>query len=239
MVDLVLEEARSLGRRVSGRDRAKLDEYLEAVHALEGRIASFGRARRADEEALARGAAELDLDPASFPDRVRLLLDLIVLAFRADVTRIATFMFGNAVSGRNFSFLDGVEGGFHPLSHHEKKPEKTRQYALINRWHVEQFARMIGQLREIRDERGEDLLSSSALMFCSGLSDGNAHNPRNLPIAVAGELGGRLNSGRHLVAGRKDDRRLCSLHLGLLRGLGLDVERFGDSDRVLPGLLRS
>jgi uncharacterized protein DUF1552 len=235
VVDLVLDEARSLRRRVSGRDRAKLDEYLEAVHALEARIENFGHGRRGDRDALARGASELDLDPRAFPERAQLLIDLIVLAFRADVSRIATFMFGNAVSGRNFSFLDGVSGGFHPLSHHEKKPEKMRQYALINRWHVEQFAHLVSELRATRDEEGRDLLSSSAVMFCSGLSDGNSHNPRNLPIAIAGELGGALRTGRHLVSRR--DRRLCSLHLGLLQGMGLKIQNFGDSNAVLPGLM--
>lgn len=237
VVDLVLEEATRLGRRVSGRDRGKLDEYLESVHALEGRIRSFGGARDAEARALARGAQPDDLDPKAFPDRARLMLDLIVLAFRADVSRVATFMFGNAVSGRNFSFLDGVKGGFHPLSHHEKKPEKMKQYALINRWHVEQFARMVAALRETRESDGSDLLRHSAIMFCSGLSDGNGHNPRNLPIAVAGELGGRLQTGRHLRF--KKDRRLCGLHLALLQGLGVPAENFGDSDRVLPGLLSS
>ena len=161
------------------------------------------------------------------------MLELIVLAFRSDSTRICTFMFGNAVSGRNFSFLDGVNGGFHPFSHHQGNAEKQRQYALINRWHVEQYAWLLKELRSI-DEDGQSVLDRSMVFFASGLGDGNRHDPRSLPVLLAGRAGGRLAPGRHLEF--RKDRRLCSLHLSMLAGLGVDVTRFGDSDKLLPEL---
>ncbi|MEZ6197596.1 MAG: DUF1552 domain-containing protein [Planctomycetota bacterium] len=245
VVDLVLEEARALSRALSGRDRAKVDEYLDSVHALEGRIDDFARRRAGDEaeerrrlglaaDAVLPEARRDELDARDFPTRTRLMLDLVVAAFRADLTRVASFMFGNAVSGLNFSFLEGVAGGFHELSHHENRPEKTAQYALINRWHVEQLARMIQAMKEI-PEGDSTLFENSAILFASGLGDGNAHDPKSLPVLVAGGLGGRLASGRHLVFGR--DRKLCGLHLALLEALGVPTAQLGDADRPADGIL--
>ncbi|QDV08437.1 hypothetical protein Poly30_39800 [Planctomycetes bacterium Poly30] len=228
VLDLVHREARDLGRRLGGADREKLGEYLHAVDALEKRIAAM--------EARDAAASPLGLDPASaeaaesYPERVDLMLDLMVQAFRTDSTRVATFMFGNAVSGQNFSFLGGVEGGHHPLSHHEKKPEMMAQYALINRWHVEQFARFVQRLEAIPEGDGT-LAQNCAVLFGSGLADGNAHDPKDLPTLLGGGL---FRGGVHVR--QKELTPLCNLFTSIQSAFGAGEEPFGDATGPLRGL---
>jgi len=233
VLDVVLEDARRLAGTLGGADKSKFAEFLEALHSVEKRVQGFAHERVEEARDLAAGRRPSDLDPGSYAQRVRLMLELIVLAFRSDTTRLSTFMFGNSVSSRNFSFVDGVRGGFHPFSHHQNNPEKERQYALINRWHVEQYAWLLQELAKI-DEDGKSLLDQSMIFFASGIGDGNSHDPRNLPVLLAGRGGGALSPGRHLVF--KKDRRLCNLHLTMLRALGVPADRFGDGDRPITEL---
>ena len=156
-----------------------------------------------------------------------------MLAFQTDSTRVASFMFANDVSGRNFSFLDGVQGGHHELSHHENNEKKIDQYQRINHWHVEQFARMLKKMQSIQEGEGT-LLDNSMLMFGSSFSDGNRHDPDNLPILLAGRGGGSLSPGRHLAA--EGQVPLCNLYLAMLRRNGIELESFGDSNAELDGL---
>ena len=162
------------------------------------------------------------------------MLDLIVLAFRTDQTRIATFMFANDVSNRNFSaHIDGLSGGDHQLSHHENKPEKQQQYSMINRWHVAQFTRVLQKMRAIRESSGT-LLDNSLILFGSGMSDGNRHDPANLPILLGGSGGGTLDPGRNIAY--PQGTPLCNLHLSLLDRMGVSIPRFGDSTGLLPAI---
>ena len=165
-----------------------------------------------------------------------MMLDMIVLAFRSDTTRVSTFMFGNAVSGQNFSFLEGVTGSHHDTSHHQNDAEKLRQYQLINRWHVEQYAYLLNQLSAAREGDGS-VLDNSVILFGSGLRDGNSHSPRNLPILVGGRAGGRLATGQHRIYSR--DTPLANLYLSLLDALDIPAERFADSTERLAGVLVS
>ena len=159
---------------------------------------------------------------------------MIALAFQSDTTRIGTFMFGNAVSGRNFSFLDGVKGGHHNISHHQKDPDKLRMYQLINRWHIEQYAYLLRKLRSMREGEGT-VLDNSMILFGAGLRDGNAHSPHNLPLVLGGRGGGRIATGQHLVYER--DTALANLYVSMLDAFGTPVERFADSTGPLPGVL--
>lgn len=250
VLDLVAADAKSLQNKVGIADRAKLDEYFESVRAVERRI-DFDAKRRGEEvqtDPLAR--TEIDKldhritdyynDPARVSERrvdhteqVRLMLDIMVLGFWTDSTRVSTFMFGNAVSGKNFSFLDGVSGGFHQISHHENKEDKLEEYKRINRWHLQQYAYLCERLKSIQEGAG-NLLDNSMILLGSGLRDGNRHSPHNLPIVLAGRAGGTLETGRHLVF--EKDTPLCNLYLGMLRRAGAPVERFADSTGELPGL---
>ena len=250
VIDLVLEDARRMQRRVGKADQAKLDEYLEAVRAVEKRIefAARRQAGQVNTDPLARQEIEklggriqsYYTDPARASERggdhteqVRLMLDLIALAFWSDSTRISTFMFGNAVSGRNFSFLEGVSGGHHQLSHHENDPAKLEQYKRINIWHLRQFAYLLERMRAIKEGEGT-LLDNSMVLFGAGLRDGNAHDPHNLPLVLAGKAGGTLATGRHLVY--QKNTPLTNLYRGVLARMGTPVAQLADSTGELPGL---
>ncbi|HEX5270503.1 MAG TPA: DUF1552 domain-containing protein [Gemmataceae bacterium] len=259
LLDAALDDARDLRRRLGRGDQHKLDEYLDAVRSVEKRL-DYARPKDANswrpptspdrlvpppamprpamlftskdnggDEATVPGAP-----PIKPPELVRLMLDMIVLAFWTDTTRNVTFMFANDVSPRNFSFLEGVTENHHSSSHHAKKPERINSYKLITRWHVEQFAYLLGRLRAVRE--GEQTLLDNAMVVCgSSLSDGDKHDPNNLPILLGGKGGGRIRSGRHLAS--PGDTPLCNLYLAMLGCMGVAVPRFGDSTEALRGLL--
>jgi hypothetical protein len=142
-------------------------------------------------------------------------------------------MFGNAVSGRNFSFLEGVSGGFHEISHHKNEAGKMAEYERINTWHYAQFAYMLEKMRAIR-EGDRTLLDNSMLLCGAGMSDGNAHDPHKLPIVLAGRGGGTIATGRHLAY--EKNTPLTNLYVGMLKRMGTPVEKFSDSTGELAGL---
>jgi hypothetical protein len=246
VLDLVSADAKRLQAKVGKADRQKLDEYFDAVRSVEKRIA-FDASRRADEydgDPLARKEIEklggrikdYYQDPARGIDhtgQVRLMLDIMVLAFWTDSTRIATFMFGNEVSGRNFSFLPGVSGSHHEISHHQDDKGKLEEYKRINIWHIEQYAYMLERMKAIPEDEGT-LLDNSMALCAGGMRDGNAHSPYNLPIVLAGRAGGTLATGRYLAYPEKTP--LCGLYRGMLARMGAPVDHFGDSTSELPGL---
>ncbi len=236
LLDFVLEDARRLRPKLGRDDQFKMDEYLDSVRAVEKRIEYATKGETGDwqpdvdEHVLAASKPGV---PGDFRDHISIMLDLIVLAFQTDSTRIATMMFANDVSGRNFSFLDGVQGGHHQLSHHENKKEKIEQYQRINRWHVDQFAQMLRKMQSIQE--GEStLLDNCMVLFGSSMSDGNRHDPDNLPILLGGRGGNTLNSGRHLAA--EGMVPLCNVYHAMLERMGVDVEAFGDSTGPLKNL---
>jgi hypothetical protein len=236
-LDLVLEDAKSLRNQLGAGDRQKMDEYLQSVRGLEQRLERAGRQGRDDWKPRAA------IDPAARPpegiprghqEHVQLMLDMIALAFQTDTTRVCTFMFGNSVSNKNFAFVEGVKGSHHSLSHHENKPDKMEQYRLIARWHIEQYAYLLRKLAAVR-EGERSLLDNTMVLFGSDLRDGNRHDPKNLPLVVAGRAGGRLATGQHLrYAG---DTPLSDLYVSMLQAFGSPVERFADSTGPLRGVL--
>jgi len=250
ILDLVAEDAKRLQGKVGKADKLKLDEYFESVRSVEKRIA-FDAARRRMEyaedpearnevERLGGRITDYYKDPARLSERkidhteqVRLMLDMMVLAFWTDSTRVATFMFANEVSGKNFSFLPGVSGGHHQISHHENDKAKLEEYKRINIWHLQQYAYMLERMKAIKEGDGT-LLDNSMVLFGSGMKDGNAHSPQNLPLVLAGKAGGTLATGRHLVYEKKTP--LCGLYLGMLKRIGAPVDQFGDTTVELPGL---
>ena len=250
VVDLVMEDAKRLRSKVGKADQQKLAEYLESVRSVERRIEFDAKRKTAEYQADPLVQREIEKmgarirsyysDPAQASERagdhtehVRLMLDLMVLAFWSDSTRISTFMFGNAVSNKNFSFLEGVKGAHHEMSHHENKADKLEQYQRINAWHVAQTAYLLERMDSIQE--GEStLLDNSMVLFGAGMRDGNAHNPHNLPLLLAGSGGGTLVSGRHLVYPKSTP--LCNLYQSMLRRVGAPVERFSDSTGELGGL---
>jgi hypothetical protein len=234
LLDLVFDDAKRLRHRLGRDDQYKLDEYLDSVRDVERRLEFFSKpdprvwrpsAAPAEDLAAPKGA------PGDHQEHVRLMLDLMVLAFRTDSTRIATFMFANDVSGKNFSALvPGADGSHHEFSHHQNKAEKYEPYSKINRWHAEQLAYLLDKLRSIR-EGDRTLLDNSMILFGSSMSDGNRHDPSNLPIILAGRAGGRLQPGRHVASPKGTP--LCNLYVSMLDKMGTPVESFGDSTGAL------
>jgi hypothetical protein len=236
LLDRVRDDAKQLRDRLGTADRQRLDEYLEGVRSLEERLERSAGERAGDWKPRAPvEAGQLpEGDPAGHTENVRWMLDMMALAFQSDTTRVVTFMFGNAVSGRNFSFLPGVRGGHHNISHHQNNPEQLRMYQLINRWHVEQYAYLLGKLRGMTEGDGT-VLDNSMILFGAGLRDGDRHDPHNLPIVVGGRGGGRLATGQHLAYPK--DTPLANLYVCLLDAFGTPVERFADSTARLSGVL--
>ena len=237
LLDRVLDDARELRKQLGTADRLRVDEYLSVVRSLEERLERANLPQKAAWKPLAK------LDPAARPEepkdhaeRVRLMLDMIALAFQTDTTRIVTFMFGNAVSNQNFSFLPGVNAGHHDISHHQKDADKLRQYAIINRWHVEQYAYLLGKLRDMK-EGESSVLHNSMILLGAGLRDGDRHDPHNLPIVIAGRAGGRLDTGQHVTYG--PDSPLANLYVSMLGAFGTPVDRFADSTGRLTEVLHS
>lgn len=230
LLDLVFADAKRLRGQLGRDDQFKLDEYLDSVRDVERRLDYFSKpdlrawhppTEPGPDLAMPKGA------PGDHQEHVRLMLDLIALAFWTDSTRISSFMFANDVSGKNFSALiPGVRDGHHELSHHQNKPEKYEGYSKINRWHAEQLAYLLDKLRSIR-EGDSTLLDNSMIFFGSSMSDGNRHDPNNLPVLLAGRAGGRIDSGRHIASAKGTP--LCNLYVSMLDRMGTPVEAFGDS----------
>jgi hypothetical protein len=242
ILDQVLEDARALKLQIGHGDQHKLDEYLESIRGIERRI------DRASQDGRLEGwkpvAAEPSMPrppdalPQDVPDHMRLMLDLIVLAFQMDKTRIATCMLNNDLSQMNFGFLEGVQGSLHlDLTHNGRDAKREAMYLKTNQFHVQQCAYLAQRLKEI-DEGGRSLLDSVLLLCCSNLFDGDRHQADEMPMLLLGRGGGSLRTGRvvdYLDAG-DDNRRACSLYLSLMDRMGVPLPRFGDADRPLAKL---
>jgi hypothetical protein len=232
LLDLVLEDANSLRRKLGRDDQYKLDEYLDSVRDVERRLEYFSKP---DPRAWKPGTEPEDLAapkgaPGDHQEHVRLMLDLIALAFWTDSTRISTFMFANDVSGKNFAQLIPGTSSHHELSHHQNKAEKYEPYSKINRWHCEQLAYLMDKLQSIKEGDGT-LLDNSMLLFGSSMSDGNRHDPNNLPILLAGRAGVKIQAGRHTRC--ENNTPLCNLYVSMLDRMGTPVEAFGDSTAAI------
>jgi len=243
ILDHVMADAKDLKRRIGVSDQRKLDDYLESIRDVEKRIeraSSDGRLEgwrpSLTVPDMTRPADQL---PQEVPEHMKLMLDLIVLAFRMDKTRIVTCMLNNDLSQMNFGFLPGVQGSLHlDLTHNGRDPKREEMYLKTNQFHVQQFTYLISRMKEI-DEGGQSLLDNSMLLFCSNLFDGDRHQADEMPMLLAGRGGGSLKTGGRILDyldQGNDNRRACSLYLSLMDKMGVNVPRFGDADRRLDGV---
>ena len=230
ILDFVTDEARSLGRRLDAPDRRKLDEYLTGVRDIEMQIARFDRLP----VPTVPDADLPDGPPPSYGEHMRLMADMLALAFQTDSTRVATLMFAHDGSNRTFPEI-GVGDGHHSISHHQDDADKLEKIARIDRFYAEQFAYFLELLASAREADGSCVLDHSMVVYASGLSDGNSHRHDDLPVILAGGAGGRLAAGRHL---RLDgERPMSDLFVTMLDLVGAPVERFGDSSGRLDEVL--
>ena len=232
ILDFVSDDARRLQKRLGGNDRHKLDEYLNGIREIERRIelAEQESASGAAQEVL--GYAKPAGQPSQYGDHVRLMFDMMALAFQTDATRISTFMLANAGSNRSYRNLD-VPDGHHELSHHRGDPKKHAKIRKINRFHVQQLAYFLEKLKSIPEGEGT-LLDNCMIAYGSGLSDGNRHNNENLPVLVAGRGGGTVDTGRHLRV--PEETPMTNLFMAMLDRMGASVDYIGDSTGSLSEL---
>lgn len=246
ILDAVLTDAKSLKNNLGRSDQDKLEEYLESIRSIEKRINN--------QDSLKDFASNITPDikrelikvnqnieeyaevhsGVNVTEKTRLMFDIITLAMWSDASRVATFMFGNSVSNRNFSFLEGVSGAHHSLSHHMNHPGKMEQYDKITKWHLEQYAYFLDNLKSIKEGNGT-LLDNSLVMFASGLRDGNRHSPRDLPVIVGGHGGNKIKSGQNLIY--KENTPLANLYTSWMQAVGINETNFADSTGTLEGIL--
>jgi hypothetical protein len=220
VLDFVAEDARTLKGRLGHNDQRKLDEYLTSVRDLEIRIARAEQLARLPEH-----VQRPDGIPGAYSDHLRVMFDLLALAFQTDSTRIATFLLAHDGSNRAYPFL-GVPEGHHDLSHHGNDEAKKAKIAKINRFHMEHFAAFLQRLQSTREGDGT-LLDHCMIVYGGGIGDGNRHNHDNLPVLVCGGGGGTLQPGRHVRLPRETP--MTNLYLALLDRLSVRAERIGDS----------
>ena len=253
VLDLVLDQAKTLEQRLSAQDSQTLSEYFQGIRELEQRIARLDRdkadwQRQQQSEAGSisrrfhpedpRGAGETPdfalYQPENFREHTRLMLDLIVLALRMDKTRVVSFMFDSyGPKYSDFSFIPGVRGEWHALSHHKETPSSLHQYHLINRWHVSEYTYLLQKMDEVREGEGT-LLDHSMVMIGSGMWDGNRHTCEQYPILLGGSAGGRIKTGRAIDF---QGGSMSGLFLSLAENMGAPMDRFKEATESLGSTL--
>jgi hypothetical protein len=224
ILDFVADQRKHLVDHVGAEDSRKLDEYFTSVREIEQRIARF-----TTPVALPEGTQEPAEKPSDATEHIRLMYDLMVLAFRTDTTRIATFMLANEGSNRAFPMIE-VKDGHHQLSHHENNQENIDKIAKIDRYYSEQFAYFLKRMRETQDGDG-NLLDHSLIMYGGAITDGNRHDHHDLPVLLAGRGGRGMATGR--LVEYPQYTPLNNLFRGMLETVGADAGNFGDANGII------
>jgi hypothetical protein len=214
---------------VGNADRARLDQYLESIREVERQI------ERAEAATSDDSVPDLDRPvgvPETFADHAKLMFDLQLLALQADITRVITFQLTRELTNRTYPEI-GVPDPHHPTSHHGNDPEKLRKIARINAFHVSLFADFIQRLKTTPEGDGT-LLDNTVYVYGSGMGNSSLHDHLNLPILVAGGAGVGMKGGRHIRY--ENGKPLANLHLTLLDKVGVELDRFGDSDGTVENL---
>ena len=254
VMDAVIADARSLNKLVSSADRLRLDEYFESIRALERRIefAQKQSTEMANDLVLSDTlAVPTPGIPADHESYVRLMMDLIVMAFQSDATRVVTFMLDHGQSNRYFNFIPEVKGTWHALSHYqnasgmtedddgttswESVEQKRAMYAEVIRWHHKQLAYFLGRMKSIREPDGSTLLDNSMILMGGAIGDGNEHDASHLPILLAGGGAGTIRTGRFIEHEEQTD--LGTIHLALMQRMGLQIEQLGTAESIYQNLM--
>ncbi len=226
ILDFVKADGQRLDGKLGTTDKRKLDEYLTGVRELEQRLMSMEEPSTCD--------------PGERPTRnrdvrvvVRSMIDLMVLAFQCDLTRVITYMLGNAGSNRVYDFLN-IGDGHHQISHHQNNPTNLSQLQTIDIWEIEQLAYLLDRMKAVQEPDGT-MLDNSLVFFSSEIEDGNSHSHFNMPVILAGGGGGTVTPGRHLRY--TNNLSIANLFISMLAGVGVSVTEFGaDGTGPLPNL---
>src|SRR5437867_2575436 len=221
ILDFVLQNDNAVQRKLNGRDRQKLDQYLSSVREIEQRIEKAERMPVVNPDVNSPPGV-----PPAFDEHIALMCDMMILAFQTDSTRVATMLFAGEGSNRTFSEL-GFSEGHHNLTHHQSKQDMIDKVKEIDLWYVKQLAKFLEKMEQTKDVDGHSLLHNSMVVYGSGNADGNRHTHANLPILLAGGGGGGFKPGRYVKAGSKP---LTNLFLSMADRMGTqDIEKHGDS----------
>jgi hypothetical protein len=222
VLDFVLDDARFMRKRLDSSDKHKLDQYLSGIREVEARIQKTERFGRVKDPGIETPPGI----PREYGEHIQLLFDMLVLAFQTDSTRVATVLLAHDGSNRPFDQI-GISEGHHDLTHHQNRKEWIDKVADIDRWYVQQFAKFLDKLNQVKDVDGQTLLHNSMIVYGSGNADGNRHTHVNLPVVLAGGGGGALRTGRYV---KHSDQPMTNLFLRMGHLLGVtNLQRFGDS----------
>lgn len=229
ILDFVMEDAELLKARLGVRDQQKIDEYFAGVRELEQRLVKFEK----ENAQLAVSGVQVPRGiPQNRGEHIRLMGDMMILAFQGDLTRVCTFMYANDGSNRPYREI-GINEGHHDVSHHGKNPDKIAKKEQIDLFHMRQLAYILEKMKSIQ-EGDRCLLDNCMVVYGAGISDGDRHNHDDLPILIAGNAGGRLQTGRHLVY--KPHTPMNNLFLSMLDRVGVPLDSLGDSTGKLSEL---
>jgi hypothetical protein len=229
ILDFVLDDASTVDKKLNGRDRLKLDQYLTGVREIEQRI------ERTERMTVANPAVDSPPGiPPNFDEHIALMFDMMALAFQTDTTRIATMLLAGEGSNRTFTEI-GLSEGHHNLTHHRNNPEMIDKVKMIDYWYVQQLAKFLEKMEQTKDIDGNSLLHNSMIVYGSGNADGNRHTHTNLPILLAGSGGGGMKAGNYL---KTKPAPLTNLFLTMADRMGAKgVEKHGDSTGRLEGVV--
>jgi hypothetical protein len=228
ILDVVNARTQRLERQVGPADRRKLDEYLTGIRETERRIEMAEK----DTTGFVPDMEKPSGIPVSFAEYVKIMFDLQILAFQADITRVSTLVFGREASVRTYNEV-GVSDPHHPLSHHRNLPENQEKLSKINQYHASLFAYFLDRLKKTKEGDGT-LMDRCMVVYGSAICDGNSHSHTNLPVILAGRGAGRLKPGRHIVYPKGTP--MTNLYVALLDHMGVRMEKFGDSNGKLEHL---
>jgi hypothetical protein len=231
VLDFVLDDAQRLKKNLDVSDQRKLDEYLAAVRDLEHRIQQSEKfiIQLSPEQRQLANLADYNFEAHS-----HLMMDIMALAFQTDATRVSTFILGHDGSNRPYPQA-GVPEGHHDMSHHGGNADKLAKLAIINRYHMMQFAYLLQKLKSVKEGDGT-LLDNCMVVYGGGLSDGNRHSPENLPCVFAGGGGGAFTPGQHYTFGELTP--ITNMYRSMLDVMGVPTEKIGDSNGKVENLFR-
>ncbi len=226
LVDRVWDQAKSLRSKVSVGDTRKLDQYFDSMQQLETQLVKATGYDGSGEAIYEKHRPDEAGMPSKHDDHIRLMLDILLMALWTDSTRVGTFVMGHSISRIVFNFVDNeIKSHHHDLSHHGNNPKKIEQYNSVVRWLTSQVAYFAGRMNEIHEDNAT-LLDNSVVLYGSGMSDGDFHDEKNIPVVLLGGAGGRLKTGRKIECGA--GTVLASLHLSLANLFGLPMDSFNE-----------
>ena len=229
ILDFVMDDAKSVQGKLTHRDKAKMDEYLTGVREIEERIVTAEGFTNIPDPNIATP----DGIPTAYDEYIKLMYQMLALAFETDSTRVASLLLAHDGSNRSFPEIE-ISEGHHSLSHHRDTPDLIEKVALIDRFYADRFAEFLTLLESKQDADGKSILHNSMIVYGCGNSDGNRHTHADLPVVLAGNGGGALTAGRYLETTATP---MCNLYLNMLDQMGVTgLDRFGDSTGRLASI---